>query len=136
MGHLNNHSVLFTYLTYLTHIFIYLLFAVESFLRNKSVQSYSRNSPHIIQTEASSSHSQQPATCRYPEPDESSPCPTSHFLKIHFNVILPPPHWSSKSSLSFRFPQQNLAYTPPLSHTYYMPHPSNCSRFNHPNNIG
>ena len=102
--------------------FIYLFLGAESFLRNKSVQSYSRNSPHIIQTKASSPHSQQPATCRYPEPEESSPCPTSHFLKIYLNVILPPPSGSSKSLLSFRFPQQNLAYTPPLSHKYYMPH--------------
>jgi hypothetical protein len=33
-------------------------------------------------------HSQEPATCPYPEPAQSSPCPPSHFLKIHFNIIL------------------------------------------------
>ena len=33
-------------------------------------------------------HSQMPATCSYPEPAQSSPCP--HILKIHLNIILPP----------------------------------------------
>ena len=30
-----------------------------------------------------------PATCPCPKPDQSSPCPTSHFLKIHLNIIFP-----------------------------------------------
>jgi hypothetical protein len=34
-------------------------------------------------------HSQEPTTCPYPEPAQSSPCPSSHFLKIYFNIILP-----------------------------------------------
>ena len=29
-----------------------------------------------------------PATCPYPEPDKSIPCPPFHLLKIHFNIIL------------------------------------------------
>jgi hypothetical protein len=29
----------------------------------------------------------QPSTRTYPEPDRSSPYPTSHFLKIHLNII-------------------------------------------------
>ena len=47
--------------------------------------------------------------------------PTYHFLKIHFNIILPstpgPPKWS----LSFRFRHQNRVYASPLPHTCYMP---------------
>ena len=30
----------------------------------------------------------EPAVCLYPDPDQSSACPTTHFLKIHFNIIL------------------------------------------------
>ena len=37
--------------------------------------------------EGSLPHSQQPATSPYSEPDRSSPCPQSHFCKIHFNII-------------------------------------------------
>jgi hypothetical protein len=40
-----------------------------------------------MEPEGSLPHSQQPATCPYPEPYHSSPCPPSHFLKIHFNII-------------------------------------------------
>jgi hypothetical protein len=39
---------------------------------------------------------QVPATCPYPEPDQSSPCPLSHFLNTHLNIILPSTPGSSK----------------------------------------
>jgi hypothetical protein len=48
---------------------------------------------------------------------------TSYFLKILLNIILPSMPGSPKLSLSFRLPNQNLAYASPLPHTCYMPHP-------------
>jgi hypothetical protein len=62
--------------------------------------------------------------------------PTSHFLKIHHNIILPPMSWSPKWSLSLRFPHQNPVYTSPLPHMCYMCHPSHSCRFYHLKNIG
>ena len=48
--------------------------------------------------------------------------PTSHFLKIHFNIILPSTPGSSKWYLSPSFPNQNPVCTSP--HTCYLPTPS------------
>ena len=47
--------------------------------------------------------------------------PTSHFLKIYLNIILPSTPGSPKWSLSLKFPHQNPVYTYPLPHTCYMP---------------
>jgi hypothetical protein len=53
--------------------------------------------PRFMVPDGSSPHSQENATCPYPEPDRSSLCPPSN---------LPSTPGSSKWSPSFRFPQQ------------------------------
>ena len=62
--------------------------------------------------------------------------PTSHFLKIHLNIILPSTPGSSKRTLSIRFPHQIPVNPSPLPDTRYMSRPSHSSRFYHPNSIG
>ena len=57
--------------------------------------------------------------------------PTSHFLKIHHN-ILP----SRPGSLSLRCHHQNPVHASPLPHTRHMPRPSHSYRFYHPHIIG
>ena len=62
--------------------------------------------------------------------------PTSYFLMIHFNIILPSTPGSPKCSLPLMFPHQNSVQASPLPHTRYMHRPSHFSRFYHRNNIG
>jgi hypothetical protein len=81
-------------------------------------------------------HSQGPTTCLYPEPAQSSQYPTSHFLKIHLNIIFPSTPGSPQWYLSLRFPHQNSVKASPLPHPRYMPRPSHSSRFYHPHNGG
>ena len=68
-----------------------------------------------MEPEGSSPHLQVPVTYLYPEPEQSSPCPLPHILKIHLNIILPFAPGSPKWSLSPRFHHQNSVYTSPLS---------------------
>jgi len=49
--------------------------------------------------------------------------PTSHFLKIHPNIILPSTPGFPKWSLSLRFPHENRVHASPLLHTRYMSRP-------------
>ena len=74
----------------------------------------------------SSQHSQQPATCFYPQTNPVHA--PSHFLKIHFNIILPFTSRYFKWFPSLRFPHQNPVCTSPVS-PFYPP----C--FDPPNNI-
>jgi len=58
-----------------------------------------------MELEGSLPQSQVPATSPYPEPARSVHNPTSHFLKIHLNIILPStpgsPQWSASYSMTF-----------------------------------
>jgi len=67
----------------------YLLTPWSTVLLEKLTGSQSRNSSHFMQPEGSLPHSQVPATCPYPEPDLSSPCPHIPLPKIHINITLP-----------------------------------------------
>jgi hypothetical protein len=60
--------------------------------------------PAFYETRKFITHSQQPATCPYPEPDRFNPCPSSHVSKIQFNIILPSTPGSFKWSPSLRLP--------------------------------
>jgi hypothetical protein len=54
--------------------------------------------------------------------------PTSHFLKIHLNIILPSTPGSPQWSLSLRFPHKKAVHASTVSHPRYMPRPSHSSR--------
>ena len=47
-----------------------------------------KNFLHCMEPRGSLLHSQVPATCPCPEPDQSNPSSPSSFLKIHFHIIL------------------------------------------------
>ena len=81
-------------------------------------------------------HSQLPDTCPCLSLVDPAHARTSHFLKIHLNVILPSMCGSPKWFLPLRFPHQNPVYSSTLPHTSYMARPSHSYRFDHPNNIG
>ena len=65
-------------------------------------------------------------TCPYSKPNPVHALP-SHFLKIHFNIILPSMPGSSKWSLFLRSPHQNPVCTSPLPRMCYIPRQSHSS---------
>jgi hypothetical protein len=100
-----------------------LLILISSVLPEKlAVPQLVTKFPVFYETQRSLQNSQQPATCPYPEPDQSRPCPLT-LLEDPFNTILPITPRSSKWSLSLRSPQQYSGRTS-ASHTFHMPCPS------------
>ena len=61
---------------------------------------------------------------------------TSHFLKIHLNIMLPSTPGSCKWFFPLGFPTKTPVYTSTPPPRVLMPHPPHSSRFYHPNNIG
>ena len=89
-----------------------------------------------MELEGSLPHSQVPSPVPILNQLDLVHRPTSHFLKIQINIILPSKPGSPKWSLSFRFPHQNSVYASPLPHTCYILLPSHSSPFYHPKNTG
>jgi hypothetical protein len=89
-------------ITEFTYLLTYLLIPRSKALLEKLTGSQLvKNFPAFYGTEVSFPRLQVPATCPYPEPDQSSPCPPFYFLQIHLNIFLP---LSSTWPLSLSFP--------------------------------
>ena len=88
-----------------------------------------------MEAESSLPRSQEPATCPYREPEQTSPWPPSNFSNIRFNIIVPSMPGSFKWSVSIRVAHENRACTSPLPHMCYMFCPSKSSWFDYPKNI-
>ena len=110
-----------------THVFVICNdWTIHVFLREWSLFMYS---PHFMEPEDSLPHSPVPFLNQI-DPVHT---PTSYFLKIHLNIILPSTSVSSKWSLSLRFLHQNPVCTSLIPHMFYVPRPSNFSLFHHRN---
>jgi hypothetical protein len=76
-----------------------------------------------METKSPLPHSQEPATCPYLDPDQSSPCSPSHFLKMHFNII--PNYYQVFQVVSFHQvsppkPGVHLSSTPCVLHAPFI----------------
>ena len=106
----------------------YSLHVAQSFLRGQPVLNSSRNSPHFIEPEVHYCGHKSPPPVSILSHINPVNVPTSHFLQIHLNIILPSTLGSTKLFLSLRFSFQNLVCTPSLPHKYYVPRPSRFCR--------
>ena len=97
--------------------------------------SLSSNSVHFMEPVILLPSLQEPTTCPYSRPDQSSPYPSISLPEDPFQYYLPINTWVYQVVSSPQFPHQNPVYTSALPHTCYMPHPSNYSLFDHLNNI-
>ena len=81
-------------------------------------------------------HTLVPDNFPYPEPAQSSPCLTSHFLKTHLIIIFHLFLGLPSGFIPSGFPTKTLYQASPLTNTRYMSRPSHSSRFYHSKNIG
>ena len=65
-----------------------------------------------MQPDGSLPHSQVPATCSYPKPDQSYPYSHTHFVKIHLNIILSLRLGLRSGLFPSGFPTKTLGATP------------------------
>jgi hypothetical protein len=121
----------------LTYLFIYILTPWSRVLLQKLTGFAVKNSPHFMGPNAHYRIHKCLQTVPILSQLDPVRTPTSIFLKIHLNIILPSTPGSPKRSLSLRFhPPKLCIQTLLFHHTRYMLRPSHTSRFYHPNNIG
>jgi hypothetical protein len=73
-----------------------------------------------MEPEGSSPHSQLPPTVPVMSQPNPVHTPTSHYLKVHPNIILPSTSGSPQRSLSLRFPHKNPVHSSPHHRTCYI----------------
>ena len=106
------------YKSSLCHSFVLLLNVWSRVLLEKLTSSQLVKFPHCMEPEYSLPCPQVPL----PILSQINPvhAPSSHSLKIHLKFILPSMPWSSKWSISLKFPHQNPVCTPALAHTCHI----------------
>jgi hypothetical protein len=87
------------------------MLACRDLLEKLIVSQLSRNSSHFMEPEGSLQRSQVPATCSYPDPEQSSPCP--HPTAWRFILIL-------SSHLRLGLPGGSLATVESDSYLYWL----------------